>query len=167
MLTDPRSIISRSFRTGSFLVALAALLSSACRPSTDLARPEPVQNARSEPMAADPQLVGRWARPGGSTVFEFSRSGSGGYSARAVHVETGLVYQIRDIALTGDQVSFKIVHESPADEAVRQNGGKPYENWAVGVVGRQDMHIKGSRGGTGESAFDMHLSRLPALRAPD
>lgn len=162
MQADPRSTINCRFNAGWILAALAALSTGACRPTTDLARSQPDPKTRCEPMATDSQLVGRWARPGGSTVFEFSGSDNAGYTARAVHVETGLVYKIRDVSLRGDQVSFKIVHDSMTDDAVRQNGGKPYENWALGIVGKDDMHIRGSRGGTGESAFDMHLSRLPS-----
>ena len=108
--------------------------------------------------AAAAELAGRWATARGS-VFTFER-GPDGYRASIENTPTGRRYRVEDVKVRGNKVVFYVVHEARWDDAVIENAGKPFRNYAEGTIGAEEIDLVGGREGKKDSA-PWSLKRVP------
>ena len=98
---------------------------------------------------------------GGAYVFVFERNGSA-YAGSVVEWSSGRSFRLEDISVAGDEVAFFVVHDAAWDEEVRENGGRPFRNWAKGTLSDAALSIHGDREGRGRRPYEVTLTRLGA-----
>ena len=108
-------------------------------------------------FAAD--LTGKWTTDG-RYVFTFTRAGDG-WTGWVVESATGRRFNLADIVVDGERVSFFVVHDAAWDEGVKANGGRAFRNTASGTLTDTMLTISGARERTGERAYTAELKRVP------
>ena len=106
-------------------------------------------------LAAD--LSGKWSA-NGKYVFSFDRTGD--RFTGSIAGDDGQAYKIVDGTIDGEAISFFVLHDSPQDPEVKENGGKAFRNTAKGTVSGDDMTFSGSREGSDIHAYSVTIHRM-------
>jgi hypothetical protein len=108
--------------------------------------------------AAAAELAGKWTSDG-RYVFSFQRLGEE-WMGVVTEAATGRQFNLDDIVVNGDRVSFFVVHDAVWDEEVQANGGRAFRNTANGTLTESTLTISGAREHTGERTYRAELKRV-------
>ena len=108
------------------------------------------------PLLAD--VTGRWSA-GGDSVFVLRQVGDA-VTGTIVGKPGEPTYKIVDGVVRGNHIHFFVLHEDENDPEVRENGGKPFHNYAGGTFTETEMQLSGSRENTRIREYQMVLRRI-------